>query len=75
VKAADAGFVLDESEIENSLEAAILSLLQHEEAMKCYGTRGREYARKNMTWTEAAKRVIECYSEILGSGRSHPRSR
>jgi glycosyltransferase involved in cell wall biosynthesis len=75
VKAADAGFVLDESEIENSLEAAILSLLQHEEAMKRYGTRGREYARKNMTWTEAAKRVIECYSEILGSGRSHPRSR
>jgi glycosyltransferase involved in cell wall biosynthesis len=70
VKAAGAGAVLDEEQIERSLERAILSLLQHRETLRLMGKRGQEYARKNLTWAEAASKLLKCYNEVLDCARA-----
>jgi glycosyltransferase involved in cell wall biosynthesis len=69
VEAAAAGVVLDEEEIDSSLENAVLSLLGDEETLRLQGERGREYAGRNLTWSEAGRKMVECYSEILARRR------
>jgi glycosyltransferase involved in cell wall biosynthesis len=71
VKAAGAGVVLDEELIERSLENTILSLLQDRGTRRLMGKRGQEYARKNLTWAEAASRLLKCYDEVLDRGRAN----
>ena len=65
VKAADAGIVLDEKRIETDLERAVVSLLCDAKSLRLIGQRGREYARKNLTWAGAARKMMECYTELL----------
>jgi hypothetical protein len=65
VKAADAGIVLDEKRIEIDLGRAVVSLLCDAKSLRLKGQRGREYARENLTWARAARKMIECYIELL----------
>src|SRR5262249_55103451 len=66
VEAAGAGVVLDEAQIDSGLENAVLSLLGDEETLRLQGERGREYAGRNLTWSAAGRKMIDCYSEVLG---------
>ena len=70
VKEAGAGLVLDEEQIETGLGESIMSLLQDIERLRLMGNRGRGYARKNLTWPEAAVGLIKCYDEVLGTKRA-----
>src|SRR5262249_40600601 len=63
VKEAGAGFVLHDDGIEASLENSLLSLLQNPSMAREMGGRGREYARKNLTWTRATTCLVSCYKE------------
>jgi glycosyltransferase involved in cell wall biosynthesis len=69
VETAGAGVVLDEQGIEKELEAAIRVLLLDNESLKRMGERGQEYARANLTWANAASRLLQCYGEVIGGGR------
>ena len=73
VKAAGAGIVLDGERIESGLEDAILSLLQDYETLRHMGKHGQEYARKNLTWAEAASKLLKCYNEVLDCARARAR--
>lgn len=69
VEEAGAGIVLDESQIDGRLENAVLWLLGDEGTLKLQSVRGREYARRNLTWTESGRKMVECYCEILDRPR------
>src|SRR5205807_1145661 len=71
VKAAGAGVVLDEEQIERGLENSILSLLQERGTLRLMGNRGQEYARNNLTWAGAASKLLKCYDEVLDCARPH----
>ena len=70
VKAAGAGVVLDEERIESGLERVILTLLQDGGTRRLMGKRGQDYARKNLTWAEAASKLLNCYNEVLDCARA-----
>ncbi len=65
VKEAGAGLVLHDSGIEASLGNSLLSLLQNPSMARQMGRRGREYARKSLTWTRATTCLLSCYEEVL----------
>jgi glycosyltransferase involved in cell wall biosynthesis len=65
VRDAGAGVILEEERIEADLGASIISLMQDVERRSRMGSRGREYARKNLTWSHAASSLIQCYHEVL----------
>jgi len=65
VKEAGAGLVLDDHEIGTNLENSLLSLLRNPCMASQMGRRGREYARKNLTWTRATACLLSCYEEVL----------
>ena len=65
VRDAGAGLVLEEEGIAAALARAIASLLADRAGAAAMGRRGRNYARENLTWSAAAKRLIRCYQEVL----------
>ena len=65
VKEAHAGLVLDENEIENRLENALLWLLAAPAEMQLMGRSGQNYARKNLTWAWATTCLLKCYDDVL----------
>ena len=69
VQAAGAGVVLNEAEIDSSLEGTVLALLGDEEALRLQGERGHAYARRHLPWSEAGRKMVDCYSEILDRPR------
>jgi glycosyltransferase involved in cell wall biosynthesis len=71
VKAAGAGNVVDEEQIDGKLEDGILTLLQDRETLRLMGKRGQEFARMNLTWAGAASKLLKCYDEVLDCARSH----
>lgn len=70
VREAGAGIVLGEVGLENKFHTKILELLRDEKARNLMGTRGREYARINLTWAGAAAKLLGCYREVLASWKS-----
>jgi glycosyltransferase involved in cell wall biosynthesis len=70
VKGAGAGIVLDEQQMEISLEDGIFSMLRDCDMRRSMGQRGKEYARENLTWTEATTCLLRCYDDVLACGRS-----
>jgi glycosyltransferase involved in cell wall biosynthesis len=71
VRDAGSGLVLDEDRIEADLEDGIVSLLRDVANARLMGKRGREYAKKCLTWAGATTRLIKCYDEVLGRAPSH----
>ena len=65
VKEAGAGIVLEEGSISVTLAAAVVSLLDDTEGLKAMGRRGKDYARKHLTWRHTASTMLECYREVL----------
>jgi len=65
VEDADAGLVLEEREIDD-LGNRVIPLLRDDSRLASMGARGRDYARRNLTWSGAAIRLLDCYNEILG---------
>jgi len=65
VEDAGAGVVLDEVRMESRLEHAILSLLQDCGRLRLMGKCGQEYARRHLTWEAAARRLLNCYDDVL----------
>ena len=70
VKEAGAGIVVDEERILSGLEDGICSLMRDRGSRRLMGKRGQDYARKNLTWSEAAKCLLKCYDEVLTSRSS-----
>jgi len=75
VRDADAGVVLGEHEIEQSMQHNILSLLQQPTALRQMGQRGQDYARKNLTWAGAGAKLLSCYDEVVADWQSRHRER
>jgi glycosyltransferase involved in cell wall biosynthesis len=67
VKDAGAGVVLDEEQIEVSLEKSILSLLNDVETRHLMRKRAQEFAQANLTWSGATASLLECYDDLLCS--------
>jgi glycosyltransferase involved in cell wall biosynthesis len=65
VKEAGAGLVLEDDGIEANLGNSLLSLLRNPFLAGQMGRRGREYARKSLTWTRATACLLSCYEEVL----------
>jgi glycosyltransferase involved in cell wall biosynthesis len=65
VKEAGAGIVVDEERILSGLEDGILSLMRDRDSRRLMGKRGQSYARRSLTWSGAAKRLLKCYDEVL----------
>jgi glycosyltransferase involved in cell wall biosynthesis len=65
VKEAGGGIVVDEEGILSGLEDGILSLMRDKDRRRLMSQRGQEYARKNLTWSGAGKRLLQCYEEVL----------
>jgi glycosyltransferase involved in cell wall biosynthesis len=70
VTEAGAGLVVEEDRIEGGLEEAILALLRDRQTLETMGKRGQEYARKELTWAIATRRLIECHSDVLARSRA-----
>ena len=75
VQAAGAGVVLDEERMESGLERAIFTLLRDRGTLRLMGKRGQEFARKNLTWAEAAGKLLKCYNEVLDCARAYATAR
>jgi glycosyltransferase involved in cell wall biosynthesis len=71
VKEAGAGIVLDEERIVGDLEKSIVSLMRDKGDRRLMGKRGQSYARKNLTWSGAGKRIVRCYEDVLTSQASY----
>jgi glycosyltransferase involved in cell wall biosynthesis len=71
VEEAHAGLVLDEDEIENRLENALLWLLAAPAEMQLMGRSGQNYARKNLTWARATTCLLKCYDDVLALCHRH----
>jgi glycosyltransferase involved in cell wall biosynthesis len=69
VKEAGAGLILDESGIESELEKGLLLLLGSPAVVDVMGRAGRDYARRNLTWTRAASCLLKCYDDVLESSK------
>jgi glycosyltransferase involved in cell wall biosynthesis len=65
VKEAASGVVIDEAGIEGSLAKCLFSLLRDTEARKIMGMRGRNYARKYLTWSSATVSLLKTYEDVL----------
>jgi glycosyltransferase involved in cell wall biosynthesis len=74
VSEAQAGIVLDETEVERELETNILTLLGDPSIGRAMGERGRRYARENLTWVRAADRLLDCYGEAIRTHEARQRS-
>jgi glycosyltransferase involved in cell wall biosynthesis len=70
VKEAGAGMVLEEVGLEEQFQTKILDLLRDDKTRKLMGTRGRQYAKINLTWAGAAAKLLDCYREVLASWKA-----
>lgn len=61
---ANAGTVLDDSEVDRALAERIVSLLSDTPSLSKMGQRARSYAQRNLTWVGAAKKFAECYRGV-----------
>jgi len=67
VKESGAGLVLEDSRIEIQLKEALLALLANPKKIELMGKAGWDYARKNLTWRQAATSLSRCYGDVLAS--------
>jgi glycosyltransferase involved in cell wall biosynthesis len=67
VKEACAGIVVDEERIVSGLQDSIFLLMRDMGSRRLMGKRGQDFARRNLTWSGAAKCLVKCYEEVLTS--------
>jgi glycosyltransferase involved in cell wall biosynthesis len=65
VKAANAGFVVEEERIEEGLMLHLDALLRAPELGRCFGNRGKLFARKHFTWQRVARDMVSLYRDVL----------
>jgi glycosyltransferase involved in cell wall biosynthesis len=63
-----AGIILDDEDIGRELEANILLLLKCSELRRRMSKRGQEHARRHLTWSQATRKLLECYDHVLSFG-------
>ena len=65
VRDADAGFVVSDERIISELKERIVWMLTNSDPCREMGKRGREYARKHLTWTRAGTKLLKCYDQVI----------
>lgn len=68
VTGARAGIVLSGEAVERELKTAMLIVLDRPEEAREMGMRGREFARGNFDWRQAAQATCELYGRVLNGG-------
>jgi glycosyltransferase involved in cell wall biosynthesis len=65
VEEANAGIVLEETEIERRLKDAVLRSLATPERLRSMGSSGRRFARQKLIWSNTASTLIDCYHRVV----------
>ena len=65
VQQANAGFVIEEEQIEIGFAKRIDELLSHPEQARRLGKRGQNFARQYLTWGRAVEATVRLYQRIL----------
>ena len=62
---ANAGFVVEDSQVELSLARRIDELLCAPDNARCLGKNGQGFAREHFTWQRVARDMVSLYRKIL----------
>lgn len=67
VKEARAGLVLEERHIDALLPRTVEELLTDDAARTRMGVQGSSYAREQLTWQEATRKLLACYDQVISN--------
>jgi glycosyltransferase involved in cell wall biosynthesis len=65
VEKANAGFVVDEDQIELTLAARLDELLSNPGKAQYMGRRGRDFAKEHFTWRRVTRDMISLYDQLV----------
>jgi len=65
VEIANAGFVVEEEEMEFNLVRRLDELLSTPDNARCMGKRGQDFARKHLTWQRVTQDMVSMYLGML----------
>ena len=65
VEKAQAGFVIDEDNVELTIAKHLDELLRDPEKARCMGRRGQDWAKENFTWSRVARDMTSLYERLV----------
>jgi len=65
VEKAQAGFVIDEDNVELTIAKRLDELLRDPEKARCMGRRGQDWAKEYLTWPRVARDMTSLYERLV----------